>query len=149
MSYVDDVLEPGEHVLRVARPHWVAFIPPAAMMGGTLGAALVLLGHPQPFVVWWGLAVLFLAGLLRFLSLQATEFVITDRRVILKTGFLTRHSSEINNAKVESVDVDQGLLGRLLGFGTVKVHGTGEGVAPFRTVADPLGFRQAIMSLPG
>lgn len=73
-----------------------------------------------------------------------TELAITDRRVIYKAGLLSRHTLEMNRSKIESVDVDQSLLGRVLSFGTIIVRGTGGSLEPIRLVRDPLGFRSCI-----
>jgi uncharacterized membrane protein YdbT with pleckstrin-like domain len=73
-----------------------------------------------------------------------TELAVTDRRVIYKSGIISRHTLEMNRSKVESVDVDQSLLGRLLGFGTIVVRGTGGSLEPIRTISDPLSFRSHI-----
>lgn len=74
----------------------------------------------------------------------STELAVTDRRVIYKAGILARHTLEMNRSKVESVDVDQSLLGRLLGFGTIIVRGTGGSLEPIRMISDPLTFRSHI-----
>jgi len=68
----------------------------------------------------------------------ATEVAVTDRRVIYKTGLIQRHTIEINIDKVESADVDQSILGRLFGFGSITIRGTGEGIEPLRNIAQPL-----------
>src|ERR1035437_6441393 len=73
-----------------------------------------------------------------------TEFAVTDRRVIYKYGFIKRHTVEMNMDKIESVDVDQSLLGRLLNYGTIHVLGTGEGIESLRRIAAPLALRNAI-----
>ena len=77
-------------------------------------------------------------------SQSTTEFAVTDHRVIYKRGFLRRHTVEMNMDKVETVDVDQSVLGRLLGFGTIHVHGTGQGIENLSRVAAPLRLRNAI-----
>ena len=74
----------------------------------------------------------------------STELAVTDRRVIYKSGIFARHTLEMNRSKVESVDVDQSLLGRLLGFGTITVRGTGGSLEPIRMISDPLTFRSHI-----
>jgi uncharacterized membrane protein YdbT with pleckstrin-like domain len=73
-----------------------------------------------------------------------TELAVTDRRVIYKSGVFARHTLEMNRSKVESVDVDQSLLGRIFGFGTITVRGTGGSLEPIRMVSDPLTFRSHI-----
>jgi len=74
----------------------------------------------------------------------STELAVTDRRVIYKSGVFARHTLEMNCSKVESVDVDQTLLGRFLGFGTITVRGTGGSLEPIRMISDPLTFRSHI-----
>ena len=73
-----------------------------------------------------------------------TELAVTNRRVIHKTGFIQRHTIGVSRAQVESVDVDQSVLGRMFNFGDIVVHGTGTTPEPFRFIADPLRFRSAI-----
>ena len=73
-----------------------------------------------------------------------TELVVTDRRVILKRGIFSRQTIEMNRTKVESVDVDQTVMGRIMGYGTVIVRGTGGGLEPIRNIAHPLAFRSHI-----
>ena len=77
-----------------------------------------------------------------------TEIAVTDRRIILKRGLIQRHTIEINMDKVESVDVDQSILGRIFDYGTVTVHGTGTGIEPLRNVSAPIALRNAVMVHP-
>ena len=73
-----------------------------------------------------------------------TELAVTNRRIIHKTGLIRRHTVEMTRGQVESVDVDQSILGRFMNFGDIVVHGTGTTPEPFRFIADPLKFRSAI-----
>ena len=73
-----------------------------------------------------------------------TEIAITNRRIILKRGFIRRHTIEMNMDKVESVDVDQSLLGRLFNYGDITVRGTGEGFERLRMIDAPLKFRSQL-----
>jgi uncharacterized membrane protein YdbT with pleckstrin-like domain len=77
-----------------------------------------------------------------FLTLVTTEFGITNRRVIAKTGFVRRNTLEILLPKVESLAVDQNILGRVLNFGTVSVTGTGGTKGLFKPIVDPVGVRK-------
>ena len=76
--------------------------------------------------------------------MRTTELAITNRRVIAKTGFIRRHSLEILLPKIESVDVRQGILGRMLNFGTVTVTGTGGTRESFKAIAEPIVVRKKI-----
>jgi uncharacterized membrane protein YdbT with pleckstrin-like domain len=87
-----------------------------------------------------GLWFLFLAWIRRL----STELAVTNRRVIHKTGIFSRSSQEMNREKVESVDVQQSLPGRIFGYGTILVRGVGSSWEPFAHIADPLAFRSNI-----
>jgi uncharacterized membrane protein YdbT with pleckstrin-like domain len=73
-----------------------------------------------------------------------TEIAVTTHRVIYKTGFIRRYTAEMNMDKVESVDVVQPLLGRLLDYGSVRVRGTGASLEQLDYVGHPLALRNAI-----
>jgi uncharacterized membrane protein YdbT with pleckstrin-like domain len=91
-----------------------------------------------------------LLGLLLLLSAwlrrRATEIVVTDRRVIFKRGLLSRHTVEMNVSKIETVDVEQGLSGRIWDYGTLLIRGTGSGFEPLEGVGSPLSIRNAIVA---
>lgn len=74
-----------------------------------------------------------------------TEIVVTDKRIIYKRGWIARRTVEMNITKVETVDVRQSVMGRLLGFGTVLIRGTGSSWEPLTWVASPLTLRNAIV----
>ena len=158
MRYVTRVLQPGEAVVHATRLHWVIFVPaivllvialaffvafglfPAGGMSGDIGTALEILAAI--------FALFAVSSWLRAAIRRATtELAVTDRRVIYKAGLLSRHTLEMNRSKVESIDVDQSLLGRILGFGTIIVRGTGGSLEPIRRISDPLSFRSHITAL--
>jgi uncharacterized membrane protein YdbT with pleckstrin-like domain len=154
MSYVSRVLQPGEQVVHDARLHWVVFI--RAMLAALAALALAIVGavyagadNPNVRLALWIAAAIFAllalsSALAAFVRRATTEFVVTDHRVIYKRGLLARHTLEMNRTKVESVDVDQSIWGRFLGYGTVIVRGTGGSLEPIRKVSDPLTFRSHI-----
>jgi uncharacterized membrane protein YdbT with pleckstrin-like domain len=152
MAYVDRVLQPGETVLMRGRLHWFTYVN--AMIGLLLGLVVALatfLFVPDRTIamVGYGVAALLLVVallhlLVRMIQVATTEFAVTNHRVIVKRGVLALHTVEMNVDKVESVDVDQSLVGRLFGFGEVTIHGVGARWDPIAGIADPLGFRNAI-----
>ncbi|TMH62955.1 MAG: PH domain-containing protein, partial [Betaproteobacteria bacterium] len=89
-----------------------------------------------------GLIVILVALIRR----NSTELAVTNRRVIAKFGFIKRSTIELNLAKVESIRVEQSVGGRLFGYGSVIVTGTGSTMDPIPYVADPIKFRQAVQS---
>ena len=150
MGYVQQVLQPDETVRFRTNLHWSIYLSAIIALVIGLGflvwhylegnANLLLLLGAFVFGVT-GVVLAIAAWLKRF----GTEVAVTDRRVIYKTGLVQRHTVEINRDKVESVDVDQSVLGRLFGYGSVTVKGTGEAIESLRDIADPLAFRNAIM----
>ena len=125
MSYIDQSLVPGEVVIHRAHVSWWS------------QAGMVLLGIVT-LVAVIGLFFLVYA----WIKIRSTEVAITNRRIIAKFGFITRHTVEINLDKVESLRVEQGFWGRILNFGTIFISGAGSAVAPMPNIADPLLFRQ-------
>ncbi len=152
MSYVQRVLQPGETLIYQTRLHWLVYARPV----GWLVAALVLAGivlqqrPDMPMLVWAAVLMLFaiavLDGIAAALRRSTTELAVTDHRVIYKRGIIGRYTIEMARSKVESVDVVQSFLGRVLNFGTILVRGTGGSLEPFRNVEDPLRLRSAIIA---
>lgn len=151
MAYYTKVLQPGETVRIVGRLHWLIFRRAILLF---IAAALLAVAAPWlPDPVWEhnariAAAVVAVVAALTFIAewirRQATEFVVTNLRVIYKRGLISRHTVEMNISKVETVDVEQTVLGRMLDYGTVLVRGTGEGLEPLRHVSSPLALRNAI-----
>src|SRR5712691_4098024 len=150
MSYVNRVLQPGEVVRHVASLHWILYVP--GVLVWLVAAVIFFLVPEQPGFVRW---VAFIAMWLCFavglvLIAQAwfrwwtTEIAVTDRRIIHKTGFIWRNTTEIAMDKVESVEVKQGVLGRILDYGDVRIRGVGSQSEPLRTIAHPLELRNHI-----
>jgi uncharacterized membrane protein YdbT with pleckstrin-like domain len=114
-SYVDNNLIRDEQVVYETKYHWKIFF--------TLK----------------GLFTLFIApALLRW----SDEFVVTNKRIIVKTGIFSRRTLEMNLNKIESVNVDQGIMGRMLGYGTITIIGTGGTREAFPDIADAVEFRK-------
>jgi uncharacterized membrane protein YdbT with pleckstrin-like domain len=116
-SYVNNHLIKDEQVVYETSYHWIIFFE--------LTSILTLFIRP-----------LILRG--------SDEFVVTNKRVIIKTGFISRDTIELNLNKVESIQVEQSVFGRMLGFGTLIVHGTGVTGQAFHKIADPLEFRRRL-----
>lgn len=91
--------------------------------------------------VVFGLVLLVIA----YIRYQTTELAITNKRVVVKTGLISRKIIEINIAKVESVEVAQSVLGRLFDFGSLSISGTGFNQAPIPNISDPMTFRKALI----
>lgn len=139
MSYIESSLLDGEKVVYRATLHWVVLLAPVLFV--------VISLFVMALWVYLGLFFLILSliwALSRFLGRRFTEFAITDRRILIKTGILNRRSLEVILSKVESIAVEQSIWGRMLNFGTIVVKGTGGTRQPFSTIATPFEFRKAV-----
>jgi uncharacterized membrane protein YdbT with pleckstrin-like domain len=163
MKYVTRVLQPGETVVYATTLHWLVYFRAVVLLligvGLLVAAAMVgdrgvtISGNPEytkylvtALQILAALFVVFaiLSALRALIRRTTTELAITDRRVIYKAGLLRRHTIEINRSKVETVGVNQSILGRVMGFGTVVVRGTGGSFEPIPFIAEPLTFRNHI-----
>ncbi len=149
-------MQPGETIVYSTRLHWRVYIHTILLLIACiiLAGAAVATSDNQGISLALGIAAVIFAllalsaGLRAFIRRATTELAVTDHRVIYKSGLLSRHTIEMNRDKVESVDVDQTLLGRIFGYGTVIVRGTGGSLEPIRNIGDPLSFRTHITASP-
>jgi uncharacterized membrane protein YdbT with pleckstrin-like domain len=156
MRYVRRVLQPGETIVYATKLHWLIYLQTILLLIACLiiaGAALLTSDNQSITLALEIAAIIFAVlalatGLRAFIRRATTELAVTDHRVIYKSGLLSRHTIEMNRDKVESVDVDQSLLGRIFGYGTVVVRGTGGSLEPMRNIGDPLTFRSHITASP-
>jgi uncharacterized membrane protein YdbT with pleckstrin-like domain len=168
MSYITKSLGPGETLLFETRHHWVVLIGPLlfALLLGVPGAALLAdavaqkNGHgvqelnsigPEGLAAIG--AVLLVSALIIFAyglaKRNATEMAVTNRRVLIKTGMASRRTLDMVLGKVESIAVQETFLGRILGYGSVVVRGTGGTPESFVMIAHPQQFRQSVQQQIG
>lgn len=127
-SYVEDALIEGETILHQGRVSWWSVWHLLAV-----GLVLLPVAVGIVFLVW------------AWIRVKSTELAITDKRVIAKFGFISRSTMEISIQKVESIQVQQSLIGRMLDFGTLIISGTGTSHAPIPSISDPMAFRRAFL----
>jgi uncharacterized membrane protein YdbT with pleckstrin-like domain len=151
MSYVKSVLQPGENIRYMTDIHWKVYFPGFLLL---IAAAAVYLFGLQSVargasVAWHVIAgVLFLAAavmlFLGWFKRLTTEVAVTDKRIIYKRGFISRYTIEMHLDKVESVDVDQSVLGRILGYGDIIIRGVGASLEPLHDIESPIEFRSHV-----
>jgi uncharacterized membrane protein YdbT with pleckstrin-like domain len=143
MSYVERNLLPNEEITYRARLHRIIFFLPDCIL---VIALLVALGGGG----WIAAGVVAAIGILLFvppwIRSMSSEFAITNKRVLVKVGLVRRHSLELLLQKVEGIGVDQSVLGRILGYGTITVSGVGGTKESFRMISDPLEFRRQVQA---
>jgi len=141
MSYIKDTLLKDEQILYYTKPHYIVFYTVllwlALAVFAVKFAADLLIG-----------GAMLLMGLVSFvndlISYYCAEYVITNRRILMKVGFIRRKSLEIFLDRVEGIYVEQGIIGRVLNFGTIIIAGVGGTKNPFFYISDPLKFRSSI-----
>lgn len=162
MSYVQKVLLPGENIRYVAFVHWVVYVQGlvVTVCGGLLGhSSYAIVAHIfgtnnlEPygrilsglglFITVVGVALLIGA----YVRQASTELVLTDRRIVAKYGVIARSTFEIMASRITGANFDQTIPGRLLGYGTILVHGAGGEISPIDLVADPQGFHRALLEM--
>jgi len=120
MGFVKKSLGPGETIEYETSFHWIIFFS------------------------WKSIFTLFLSPLIDTLT---SEFAITNQRVIIKTGLFARYTMEMNLNRIESTHVEQGIIGRIFGYGTIQLIGTGGNTETFQWIPKPLSFRRKILEL--
>ncbi len=154
MSYVRRVLLPGETIIYETGLHWLVYSRAILLLLVAIGAGIgssYLDGDPRlilEIIAAAFLALAIIAAVIAGIRRASTQLAVTDQRVIFKRGVFSRHTIEMNRSKVESVDVDQSVLGRILNYGTVLVRGTGGSLEPLHGISDPLTFRSYITAEP-
>jgi membrane protein YdbS with pleckstrin-like domain len=157
VGYIEQNLNPGERILYQTRLHWVVLFRSifVDVLFSASGLALLVWGiagkHSErgeaQIVGIAGVTLIVLGNIILAIATfrrNATEMAVTNKRIIIKVGFLTKRTIELFLSKVESVGVEQTVLGRMLGFGSITVRGTGGTNEPFSHVADPLEFRRQV-----
>ena len=148
MKYIEEILQPDEKIIFSSTLSWVTYLPGIALWA--VAIALVALGSDSQNRGIWYVAALVVALVAAYFGFRAwfnrwtTEIDVTDRRVVYKTGFIRRHTVEMNMDKIESVDVDQSIFGRIFDYGDIIIRGTGHGIEPLRGIDSPLAFRNAV-----
>jgi len=160
-SYVKRAMQPNETILYEAQLHWIIYkfgagMVVAGFLFGHFALGLVsplfdesmldLLATPVKYISACIVALGAFQLFASFIRQISTELVITDQRVIAKHGFIATTSYELMMTKVEGATIEQTIVGRLLGYGTLMVKGTGGGISPIDHVADPYRFHSYLMN---
>src|SRR4029077_15877126 len=144
MSYVEKHLMPGEQIEYRANLHWLVFILPTLLFIAAIWLFFSLGGNIAKFLAPILIVGVRVTGLIAVIERMTSEFAVTNKRVLIKTGLIRRHSLETLLSKIESIGVAQSILGRILGFGTIVISGTGGSKEPFHRIANHMMFRRRV-----
>ncbi|MEY4598946.1 MAG: hypothetical protein RLZZ445_1743 [Pseudomonadota bacterium] len=126
MAYIEESLSAGEEIAGLFEQHWIVRIP---------------------MVIWLFFVITLPLAVYEYLRVRYTELGLTNKRVICKTGIISRQSEEMKLTSIETVEIDQGVLGRILGYGNIHVSGRGISDVVLRSVKDPMAVKRAIESI--
>ena len=161
MGYVEKHLIPGESVQYQTKLHWIVMLGHVAIAAvfELFAIAFLVVAFSKPTgakampsreALYVGALICFLIGATLFciglLKRSVTEMAVTNKRVIVKTGLAERRTTEVLLSRIESVVVDEPAMGRILGYGTVIVRGTGGTPEVFQKIQNPLKFREQVQS---
>jgi uncharacterized membrane protein YdbT with pleckstrin-like domain len=169
MSYVEKSLVPGETLLYETRHHWMVLIGPVVLgaVFGVLAVGLLIEAiaakngtglaaqasstelEAMVIVGVFLLVVCFVMLAYGIAKRNATEMAVTNKRVLIKTGLGSRRTLDLMLSRVESIGVEETVFGRMLGYGSVVVRGTGGTPEPFLMIAHPQEFRRAVQEQTG
>lgn len=136
-SYIEENLARDEKIIIKAQVTWLS------QFGYLLfGALFILAAIPSKNSIFFLLGVIFIV--IAAIHVLTTELALTNRRIIAKSGLIRRNTIELKANRVESLGVDQGVLGRIFNFGSIVVKGTGGSQAPIPYIARPMEFRQQV-----
>lgn len=128
MSYIEDSLSSGEVIHRIFKLHWFARVPMYCW---------IVLGLPTLGLTW-------LLAIYEYFRLRSIEQGVTNKRVILKTGIISRNTEEMKLTSIETVEIEQSVWGRMFGYGTVKLTGRGISDVTFKNIDDPMAVKREI-----
>ena|SRR5271154_4691962 len=141
MTYIQETLLPGERVICKANIHWIVYVWGFIFLG--LAICLYAATRNNLTLVLFPLALIILVK--TYVEKNALEFVITNRRVVAKSGWIARSSMELELNRVGSIEIDQTSWGRMLGYGTVRISGLGAGFEYLNNIEAPIHFRNMAM----
>jgi len=142
MSYIEDNLLQDEEIIYQAKLHWIIFL--WSIIWGVVSIPFFTLKAWSATGGGVVVVIALLTAITPYIKYLTSEFGVTNQRVIVKTGFISRDSSDIMLTKIEGIQVDQEILERVLGYGSIAIIGVGGTKEPFHEISDPLEFREQV-----
>ena len=142
IRFIEHNLAPEEQLLYRVQPHWIVFSQPTLF---TLG--LILFTHLFPasaLLIYFAIPIVLILWIAKFIEYKCSEFGVTNKRVVVKIGLIQVDIVDTLLQRIESVQVSQSLLGKILGYGTVTICGTGGDRYSFQWINKPMLFRSHV-----
>jgi uncharacterized membrane protein YdbT with pleckstrin-like domain len=163
MNYIDNNLLPDEHIIFRTKKHFIIFLVPfifmlLAIFFSTDNALTVAMNNtfstithnipllnmiPRIPALIFTVAMLF-SALQQWIMYMTSDYVVTNKRVIMREGLLVRRTSDLRLSTISSVNTDQGVLGQMLNFGNISINGFGGQKDDFIQIAAPIAFQKSV-----
>lgn len=144
MSYINKTLLPDEKVVYCSHPHWIVFFRYWAIL--IVIAVFLLIGtRPTLLIIGFFSLLVLIACLSGLIVYYSSEFGITDKRVVMKLGFISRIAFENSLDRIEGVEISQSVLGRILDYGSIRIRGVSGTNELFSAVSHPFRFRYKVL----
>lgn len=144
MGYIERSLISGETLVYRTRLHWNVLIKPVIWGGVPLGTGCAVLTSRYAAAAWALIPLGLFLLVFAFINYFSSEFGVTNKRVLIKTGFMGTHSFEMLLAKVEAIGVDQTLWQKIFNYGTIVISGTGGSKEKLPQITGPFEFRRQV-----
>ena len=146
MNYIDESLSANETIENIFYYHWIVPAMLWVLLISSIIASICLTSYFQGGVgVWsWIVVVFFVYALV---SLRYIEQGVTNKRVIYKSGIISRKTNEMKLTSIETVEIDQSVFGRILGYGSVRMTGRGTSDFIFNSIDDPINVKRKVESV--
>lgn len=144
MGYIDKNLLPQEQIIFRTRKHLIIFLYPFVLAGISVLATIYMYHNALlAKLLWVPWFVAFVMGFVVWLNYITSDFAVTDKRVMMREGFFYRHSNEIRISTISQVNVDQSLIGQMLGYGTVSIKTFGA-FDVYPIISKPVVFQKVV-----
>jgi len=143
LNYITSNLLKNENILYFGHRHWIVLATP--VMWFVFGMAFFLMSGFVKILSIFLLLTALATGIRACIDYFMSEIGVTDMRVLIKTGLIARYSLETNLQNIASIQVEQGILGRILNYGTIIVCDTGYLRSPFSYIDNPFEFRRQVL----
>ncbi len=147
MSYIQQTLSKDEQIKETAKLHWINYSVVVLCLILSLCTLVLLVKYSENNKLVAGIifgiptSIFFLSAIVAYLRILTIEMAITTKRVVCRTGVVSVHTDELKIARIESVEIKQSILGRILGYGSLWFSGVGTSKVLFPNIKDPRGVK--------
>lgn len=144
MSYIKNILLSDEKIIYRRHPHWIVVLKSWVVLI-IIATFLLVGGHPTLLRISLFSILALIVCLSGLIIYYSSEYGITDKRVVMKSGFINRVAFENSLDRIEGVDINQSIMGRILGYGSIRIREVSGNNELFSAVCYPFRFRYKVL----